>query len=208
MRVDKLNPEIESTDSSASNGGRVHHTLAQSSTNLQWNYVCLGGGDVAGDLVVYHFHSAVAITIRVKQRDATIRLPFCSCKQRTFWCLQCFWVWLWHDGGLQLGRMQKSDHTPPFLFHTLPFFLDTGMQRHFLVLTCEHFKSTDAFGILLAGFYESVLLCISHNNPCHWMLGPQMMQTKLQLLHSYYNSAVHTCRKGLLFWIGACKYLI
>lgn len=28
-------------------------------------------------------------------------------------------------------------------------------------------------------------------------LALQMMQTKLQLLHSYYNSAVHTCVKGL-----------
>lgn len=83
----------------------------------------------------------------------------------------------------------------PFPFsrdwHAMPCFCTPNL------LTCEHFKSTDAFGILLAGFYESVLLCISHNNPCHWMLGPQMMQTKLQLLHSYYNSEVHTCTKGL-----------
>lgn len=84
----------------------------------------------------------------------------------------------------------------PFLFsrdwHAMPFSCTPNSN-----FTCEHFTSPDAFGILLAGFYESVLLCISHNNPCHWMLGLQMMQTKLQLLHSYYNSAEHTCIKGL-----------
>lgn len=63
-----------------------------------------------------------------------------------------------------------SFNTPfPFYrdWHAMPFSCTPNSN-----LTCERFKSTDAFGIWLAVFYESVLLCISHNNPCHWMLGP------------------------------------
>lgn len=39
---------------------------------------------VAGDSVVYHFHSVAKIMIRVKGRDVTIRLPFLRCKQKVF----------------------------------------------------------------------------------------------------------------------------
>lgn len=100
------------------------------------------------------------------------------------------------SGECKKATISLLSFSTPFPFsrdwHAMPCFCTPNSN-----LTCEHFKSTDAFGILLAGFYESVLLCISHNNPCHWMLGPQMMPTKLQLLLSYYNSAVHTCMKGL-----------
>lgn len=39
---------------------------------------------VAGDSVVYHLNSMATITIGVNVKDVTIRLAFCSCKQRTF----------------------------------------------------------------------------------------------------------------------------
>lgn len=78
------------------------------------------------------FDSVAAIMIRVKGKDATIRLPCCSCKQRTFWCLLCFRMWLWHDGGLQLRRMQKSDHIRTFLYHTLPCFAGLACNAIFL----------------------------------------------------------------------------
>lgn len=159
--------------------------------------VCVGAAVssvMAGDSV-YRFRSGAAITTRVEGGDVTIGSPFCSCKQRSFWCSLCFWMWLWHDGGLQLGKMRK----PSFLFHTLLFSLGLACNAIFLYnnFTCEHFESTDAFGPLVAGFYGTFFWCISHNNPWHWITAPQMMQTKLQLLHSYDNSAAHTCMKGL-----------
>lgn len=166
---------------------------------------------VAGDSVVYHFNSAATITIGVKGGDITIRLPFYSSKQKTFWCLWCFGMWVWHDGGLQLRKMHNLPY-PYFPFPRPSLFL--GMRCHFLLhstiispVSTLNLQMLSAFW--LQAFYKSVLLCISRNNLWHWIAGPSNdadQITAITFLLQFSSAYVH--ERAFLFWIGACKYSI
>lgn len=109
--------------------GSVIH---QSPTELR----CPGGGggqlDVAGDSVVYHFHSAAAVMIRVKGRDATTRMPLCLRKHRPFDVCCVFECGFDMMEAFSSGKAKKKRYFFTFLFHTLPFFSGLACNAIFL----------------------------------------------------------------------------